>query len=156
MYYIGYGSNFKEAQVKERTPNARFVCIACIHDKQVVFRGNDEWGYYADLIDKSGSKAVVAVYEFSEADFALMDKYERVAEGCYHRESCPVVLRSGEEVDGILYKMNENKGFHVGQPRDEYVGRLAYGFIDKGIGLNVLEALLNYNRAEMLAEGVVV
>lgn len=150
MYYIGYGSNLKDEQMKSRVPGARFVCMTTMPDKQVVFRGTEEWGYYADMIDMAGSRAVVAVYEFSDDDFDLMDKFEHVDDGFYYRDTCACILSSGETVEGVFYKMAEDKGFTVGPPRDEYVGRIAYGFVNKGVDLKELTSILQYNRMELL------
>lgn len=155
MIYAAYGSNFGKEQMKRRVPNARPIEAGWITCCKVVFRGDDKWGYFADLkfTDDPTDKTLVFLYEMDEEDFALMDKYEQVAEGRYYRKEidCEGIYMPFCEYRAIVYKMREdNKDrYKVGRPSYEYIGRVARGLYDRRLPMSELKEMLDYNEWEL-------
>ena len=120
MYYFGYGSNFNHKQMNKRCRNAKYIGLGIISGKNLVFRGRNDIGYYADIIDDNSKYVQVAVWNIDENDFYMLDLYEQVSDGLYKRKKCECMLQDGSDiVKGIYYKMNDK--FTVGEPSDSYI-----------------------------------
>ncbi len=78
MLYFAYGSNLDPAQMVERCPGHRVVGVATLFDHRLQFRGHSEdWGgAVATLVPSHGSAVWGMIYDLSEENLEVLDRYE--------------------------------------------------------------------------------
>ena len=77
------------AQMRERCPSARFVCIAKLQDHALAFtrRSRNRDCGVADVVSVEGCEVWGVVYEIDDADLANLDRREGVNSGAYVRRN---------------------------------------------------------------------
>lgn len=120
MNYIAYGSNMVQEQMAYRCPDARLIGMGYLPGARLEF-------YLHATVERSqinGAHVPVAVWEISEADEAMLDRYEGFP-SYYVKAERTVHMTDGSEIKGMIYLMNQKR---VAPPtRDYYEGiRRAY------------------------------
>lgn len=78
MLYFAYGSNMDWAQMRERCPSARFVCVAKLQGHRMAFTRRSQIRNcgVADAVPDPRRDVWGVVYEISERDTANLDASE--------------------------------------------------------------------------------
>lgn len=103
MLYFAYGSNMDWAQMKKRSPSAKFFCIAKLKDHCLAFtrKSSSRGGGSADAIPEQGRNVWGVVYQIEEPDFQSLDRAEDIvpgrAENGYTRQERQVYANGDEE-----------------------------------------------------------
>ena len=117
MNYIAYGSNMVQEQMAYRCPDARLIGMGYLPGARLEF-------YLHATVERSqinGAPVPVAVWEISEADEAMLDRYEGFP-SYYVKAERTVHMTDGSEIKGMIYLMNQKR---VSPPtRDYYDGIL--------------------------------
>ncbi|MDR3502950.1 MAG: gamma-glutamylcyclotransferase [Legionella sp.] len=129
MLYFAYGSNLNIEQMVKRCPDSMPIKRLKIDDFRLVFRG------VADIEYQQGASVEGALWEISQADEDVLDRYEGVDLYLYSKEYFDY---NGEEV--LCYTMNENG---IMPPNDYYAHVIRVGFNDFDIPHDTLDAALN-------------
>jgi gamma-glutamylcyclotransferase (GGCT)/AIG2-like uncharacterized protein YtfP len=118
MYYFAYGSNMNWPQMQRRCPSARFVCVARLANYQFGITRHSrlrDCGT-ANVFLADGNEVWGTVYEVSEADLAILDRFE---DG-YRREILPVcAFANGKQPLNALVYIAEIEN-DVPRPSAEY------------------------------------
>lgn len=132
MYYFAYGSNLNQKQMRQRCPDSKPRFVAILPNYKLVFSGwSRQWrGGVATIKFLRGEKAWGAVYEISERDLRLLDKYEGYP-GNYHRMKVTVFDEDGKAVEVWTYiKAGQ---LEESEPSAEYLAIIQQGCRDWGI-----------------------
>ena len=132
MYYFAYASNLNRKQVSERCPDAKPRFTATLPNFKLVFTGwSREWhGGKASIKPFKGEKVMGGVYEVSEKDLRLLDKYEGYP-NIYNRREVFVFPEEGEAVKAVTYIKVEQS--EETKPSPEYIATIQQGYRDWGI-----------------------
>lgn len=132
MLYFAYGSNMERFQLKRLCPKAKFVTAAILADYELTFSGNSPmWGGgIADIRERSGKTVEGVVWEISEAERKVLDKYEGYPTLYLHKE-IQVRTRAGKAITAFTYVM-ANPG-HPMIPSKRYKQLLISGAEEHGL-----------------------
>ena len=132
MYYFAYASNLGHKQMSERCPDAKPRFIATLPNYKLIFTGwSRNWhGGVASIKPFKGDKVIGGVYEISERDLRLLDKYEGYP-SIYNRREVVVFPEEGEAVKAVTYIKVEQS--EETKPSPEYVATIQQGYRDWGI-----------------------
>ena len=132
MYYFAYDSNLIKKQVKERCPDSKPMFVATLPNYKLVFIGwARRWrGGVASIKPFRGEKVLGAIYELSERDLKLLDKYDGYADS-YHRLNVTVFDEDGKPVEAVTYIKSGQ--LEETQPSREYLAIIQQGYKDWGL-----------------------
>jgi gamma-glutamylcyclotransferase (GGCT)/AIG2-like uncharacterized protein YtfP len=121
--YAAYGSNMDPAQMAHRCPHSPLQGTGWLEGWRLTFGGEDiGWeGALATVVEGSGQRVFVALYEITEADEAALDRWDGVTLGYYRKSKVRVSTVDGD-VLAWLYVLNDYEG---GLPSARYLGILA-------------------------------
>lgn len=104
VYYFAYGANLSKKQMRERCPDCKPKFIATLPNYKLIFTGwSRQWrGGTASIKAARGEKVFGAVYEVSEKDLRLLDKYEGYP-ATYNRVKVLVFDEDGTAVETFTY-----------------------------------------------------
>ena len=134
-YYIAYGSNLSEEQMKVRCPDARPAGMAVLWDMKLVFR------FHATIEPCIGETVPVLVWEISEADERNLDRYEAFP-SYYRKEEKEIQMTSfrgkdPRKITAMVYIMND--GRPASTPMKEYYDVLDRAYTRFGFNRALLE-----------------
>ncbi len=139
ILYVAYGSNLNKQQMKARCRDAKLYATGTINDYELQFKGMPN-GSYATIAPKKGGSVPVAVWEISQRDELMLDRYEGYPSH-YFKRDIPVQTDAGE-INAMVYIMNLRMGFGLPSPR--YYLTVYNGYRDCGLDIDVLEnAVIN-------------
>ena len=148
--YFAYGSNIPTRHMQARCPQARNPRRAVLDGYQLEFAG------CADVWPTEGASVPGVVWEVTEACMRSLDRYEGCGfnpwgrDGFYRRTWCRVRLDNGQDVQAVVYVMNEpERRRHL--PSSYYVGVLAEGYVEFKLDDAVLYAAVE--RIQSALEG---
>ena len=101
MKYIAYGSNMVQEQMAYRCPDAKLIGTGYISGARLEF-------YLHATVEKTGdmgNRVPVAVWEINAHDEKSLDRYEGFP-SYYVKETWPVHMDDGSEIEGMIYIMN--------------------------------------------------
>jgi gamma-glutamylcyclotransferase (GGCT)/AIG2-like uncharacterized protein YtfP len=125
MYYFAYGSNLNKKQMKERCPNSKMVGSVILQGYKLLFRNyENSLPGYLTIQQNNDSEVPIGVYEISENDEKLLDKYEGVKKQFYRKEIITLKFIH-KSIRGLIYIMN-NVQKH--KPTDEYYNKVKTGY----------------------------
>lgn len=136
-YYIAYGSNLNIPQMRMRCPGARIIGTSVIEDYQLLFKGS-KTGSYLTIEPTEGAEVPVVIWEVTETDEKVLDRYEGYPNFYYKKEMTLDIkgIRTGKvrRRDAFVYIMHEER--ELGIPSWYYVntcldGYRAFGFDEK-------------------------
>jgi gamma-glutamylcyclotransferase (GGCT)/AIG2-like uncharacterized protein YtfP len=121
--YAAYGSNMDPAQMARRCPHSPRRGTGWLEEWRLTFGGAElGWdGALATVVEASGQRVFVALYEMNEADEAALDMWDGVTLGYYRQAKVRVATEEGD-VLAWLYVLN---GYEGGLPSARYLGILA-------------------------------
>lgn len=132
MDYFAYASNLSRKQMKERCPNSRPKFKAVLPNYKLIFSGwsRQSRGGKASIKPFQGDKVNGAVYDISERDLRLLDRYESYPE-VYDHLNVLVITEDGEAIKAVTYIMRKQS--EESQPSREYLSVIQQGYRDWGI-----------------------
>ena len=134
MKYIAYGSNMVQEQMAFRCPNAKLIGMGYIEGAQLEF-------YLHATVERTGKKrnrVPVAVWEISRSDEISLDRYEGVAGGYYIKETWPVVMNDGSQIEGMIYIM---KMIRQAPPYQDYYQGICSAYRKLGLSSKIRTVL---------------
>lgn len=152
-YYLAYGSNLNQEQMRYRCPNAQPVGTVQLEGWRLIFRGSGT-GNYLTIEPAPGYSVPVAVWAVTKADEAALDRYEGFPV-FYRKETLPITytgLKTAQErqVEAFVYLMND--GHPAGLPTTRYMDTCAEGYRDFGFDTGALLEARTYTREVMALE----
>ena len=138
-YYIAYGIDICQEQMKRKCPDAELIGKAMLKDYALEFHGA------VSVIPQKDTQVPVLIWKISEADEIRLDICKGIYEGIYQKETC------GTEVDdriifGIIYM---NHSSQVSLPKISYIQKIIHGYEQNGMDVNYIqEAVLKTLHAE--------
>lgn len=141
-YYLAYGSNLNEKQMKRRCPDATKVGTSFIDGYRLMFKGS-KTGAYLTIEKAKGHKVPVGVWLVSGQDLASLDVYEGYP-SFYYRKWVNVPFENKNATQGkinaLVYIMHEDR--KLACPTKFYVDTYLEGYEDFGFDKRfLLEAL---------------
>ena len=132
MYYFAYASNLNRQQMRERCPDAKPRFTATLPNFKLIFTGwSRSWhGGVASIRPLRGEKVAGAVYEISDRDLRLLDKYEGYP-AIYNRREVVVFTEDGEPTKVVTYIKIEQS--EETKPSPEYIATIQQGYREWGI-----------------------
>ena len=101
--YFAFGSNMNQARMKERLDWAPPRRAAFLKHYRLRFDKISEDGGKANIRPHVGSIVEGVLYLLGEKDLLLLDRFEGVAEGHYHRNSVEVMSKPGGLCKVVTY-----------------------------------------------------
>ncbi len=96
--YFAYGSNMVEAQMTRRCPTARILGRAILrHYRFSIFRSG-----FATVVPARGGSVHGLLWRLSPRDERVLDAYEEIEKGIYHRAVLPVEAE-GQVIPALIY-----------------------------------------------------
>jgi len=121
--YAAYGSNMDPAQMALRCPHSPQRGTGWLEGWRLTFGGADiGWeGAMATVVEESGARVFVVLYEVSEQDERALDSWDGVTLGYYRKIKVRVEALDGDLLTW-LYVLDAYEG---GLPSARYIGILA-------------------------------
>jgi len=118
--------------MQERCPDAKPKFTATLPNHKLIFTGwSRSWhGGVASIRPLRGEKVAGAVYEISERDLRLLDKYEGYP-NIYNRREVVVFSEDGEPIKAVTYIKIEQS--EETKPSPEYIATIQQGYREWGI-----------------------
>lgn len=153
-YYLAYGSNLNQQQMKTRCPDATLVGTAVLEGFELLFKGNKN-EFYLTVEPCEDSQVPLGVWQVSEADEQALDEYEDYPALYYKKQLClPVRLfedSTYQKLDCFLYIMHER--FSLGQPSEDYLKNCMQGYTDFHFDTHLLTKACKRSHPDALAFG---
>ncbi|MCL4286057.1 MAG: gamma-glutamylcyclotransferase [Thermoleophilia bacterium] len=143
-YYFAYGSNLNRADMVTRCPSAKPLTTALLAGWRLTFRG------VADVEPAVDRSVHGALWRLLDADVGALDRYEG-APSLYARRIVEVETESGP-LEAMTYVMASDD--YLGLPSAWYFERIARGYRDWGLPLDVLRAALAATGDELAGRGI--
>lgn len=140
-YYLAYGSNLNLEQMKVRCSGAVPVGTTNLKNYRLVYKGSCDEFAYLTLKKAKGELVPVAIYEITEYDEALLDRYEGYP-SLYHKKYMLFKINRSLKL-GLIYIMNRQFDYHI--PSEEYVESCNIGYDDFGFDKTILDEAYNYS-----------
>jgi gamma-glutamylcyclotransferase (GGCT)/AIG2-like uncharacterized protein YtfP len=125
--YFAYGSNLWPEQMQHRCPGHRIIGPGRLSGYRWIISKRG----YANIVKSLSDEVQGVVYEITESDERILDRYEGVEIGSYGKAMMLVTI--GKQVHGCLVYVDPIE--EEGNPRHEYIDR-----INKGIAASQLPA----------------
>ena len=143
-YYIAYGSNTLEEQMKRRCPDSRLIGTAMLDGFELQFQGT------ATVVPKQGAWTPVLIWEISELDEIRLDVCEGVHNGVYRKEMQEIQI-GGKIISGMMYVKNDGK---ISPPKNDYAQRIFQGYVQHNMNVKYLnDAILKAFYAWLESQG---
>ena len=136
IYYLSYGSNLNQEQMKNRCSDARVLGKVIMPGFRLIFRG------VADFCQDKNSDLCLGVWKISRNDEERLDEYEGVRGGLYRKIYWTMSINS-KKIPALIYQMNRS---NINLPADSYLETIKNGFEDFRFDLNFLEESLVYTK----------
>lgn len=124
-YYLAYGSNLNKGQMAHRCPDAEPIGTAILEDHKLVFRRG-----FLTVEPEKGSQVPLGVWLISKADEKALDRYEGYPT-FYRKQTSRVMMSTGEEVEALIYIMQDGHPLQV--PSDYYFYTVYHGYTEFGM-----------------------
>ncbi|MCX7603953.1 MAG: gamma-glutamylcyclotransferase [Bryobacteraceae bacterium] len=132
MPYFAYGSNLSRSQMEKRLGRVPPARAARLEGWRLAFnkRGRP---VYANIVRHAGGAVWGVLYECTEAELAVMDRYEGVAGGHYRRIVVEVETEDGGRLAAITYEACPQSVTEEHPPPPEYAARILQGAAEHGL-----------------------
>jgi len=122
--YAAYGSNMDPAQMADRCPYSPQRGSGWLEGWRLTFGGEEiGWeGAVATIVQDSGERVFVVLYDLSETDEAALDRWDAAATLDYYRKLRVRIATLDGETLAWLYVLNAYEG---GLPSARYLGIMA-------------------------------
>ena len=121
-YYLAYGSNLNEHQMKYRCPNAVKVGTLMLDDYQLEFR------VFLTIVPHKGAQVPIGVWLVNEEDEKSLDRYEGYPT-FYRKEYIEIEIEDRKE-QALVYIMNDVR--KIAPPTRQYMYTCMEGYKNFG------------------------
>ncbi len=131
-WYFAFGSNMSSKRIKDRIGRFPERVPGLLNDFKLVFnkkagRNADAEGY-ASVVPAAGSKVEGILYQLTDDEFKVLNRYEGVSSGHYQRDNVEVIRTdNNERVDAIIYVACARYVSDKLKPSREYLNYLLEG-----------------------------
>ena len=132
VYYFAYGSNLSKTQMKERCPGAKALFAATLPNYKLVFVAwsRERKSATATIRPFRGERVNGGVYELTETDARVLDRFEGVPATCT-RVNVTVFDDSHRPIEAFTYIKTGQEA--EGKPSEEYLRLIREGYLDWGL-----------------------
>lgn len=123
--YFAYGSNMDSKQMNQRCPENRLIGKAILPGYRWVITRRG----YANVLPSQQDAVEGVLFEISEGDEALLDRYEGVDQGSYFKRTVRV-LHNGQVRQAMIYVDPVEE---EGTAKKEYIHRINEAVGDAGL-----------------------
>jgi gamma-glutamylcyclotransferase len=128
--YFAYGSNMSPAQLAERCPSVRFLCVAKLENYRLAFTrhsANRGCGV-ADIVPAPGQAVWGVLFELSEDDLKVLDRFEGANQSppAYQRVNVQVSTENGQSFNALTYEVAAKSAVPL-RPDKRYLGLILEG-----------------------------
>ena len=134
-FYIAYGSNLHQEQMRYRCPDATIYGTGVVKNYSLTFWGNARGCGVATILPDAQTDVPVAVWKISASDERNLDRYEGYPH-LYRKENIEVAMDDGTTLTGIVYLMNQGVAT---EPSSYYYSTIVHGYQNFGFDLAFLE-----------------
>ena len=149
-YYIAYGSNLNISQMRMRCPRARIIGTSVIEDYQLLFKGS-KTGSYLTIEPMEGVEVPVVIWEVTETDEKVLDRYEGYPNFYYKKEMnldiTGIKTKKVRRRDAFVYIMHEER--KLGIPTSAYIRTCVDGYRQFGFDLKHLRKAMDISEREV-------
>jgi len=139
-YYLAYGSNLQEQNLKVYCPSAKFLGVTILYDYALYFKGSCNNYSYLTIEKQPGSYVPVAIYEISENEINILDKYENYP-NLYQKKLLDIELYK-KSLRVMTYIIRPEYEYHL--PSIDYLTPCIKGYQDLSFDKQVLiDAIIN-------------
>lgn len=142
MYYIAYGSNLNERQMKRRCPSAKKIGTAVLKDYRLLFKGS-RTGNYLTVESAPGHEVPVGVWQIMKEDEIALDHYEGYPV-LYYKKQFLLDCSDGKRHRCMAYIMYEDH--IIGVPSLLYARICQEGYHDFGFDIAYLLEAIRYSK----------
>jgi gamma-glutamylcyclotransferase (GGCT)/AIG2-like uncharacterized protein YtfP len=139
-YYFAYGSNADAQRLENRIKRKIKGERAELKDYSLHFsKDNTLTDAYADIIKKPGEVVYGVLYELTDKEIKILDKFEGIGvkgDESYARKVMKV-LSNGKLYVAFAYIMSNKRNFE--QPKDEYLEHIIKGFKEHGFNQTIID-----------------
>ncbi|HEV2087316.1 MAG TPA: gamma-glutamylcyclotransferase family protein [Cryptosporangiaceae bacterium] len=121
--YAAYGTNMDPTRMRERCPQSPFAGTGWLEGWRLTF-GGEEYGWegaLSTIVEEPGARVFVALYDVSEFDEPLLDRWEGTDQDLNRKIRARVETLEGDQL-AWLYVLNLYEG---GLPSARYLGLIA-------------------------------
>ena len=127
-YYIAYGIDICEEQMKRKCPDAELIGKAMLKNYALEFKG------VASVVPQKDMQVPVLIWKISEADEIRLDICKGIYEGIYQKKTCSIEL-DDRIIFGIIYT---NHSSQVSLPKISYIQKMIHGYEQNGMDVNYI------------------
>ncbi len=123
-HYAAYGSNLDPGRMRAYCPHSPMVGTGWLEGWRLTFAGEDELGWegaVSTIVESSGDRVFVALYDVHPWDEAQLDEVEGVTSGFYRKLHLRVATLDGD-VTAWVYVYS---GYEGGLPTAWYLTEIA-------------------------------
>lgn len=139
-YYLAYGSNLSEHNLRSYCPNAKLKGTTILENYCLYFKGSYNNYSYLTIEKQAGSYVPVAIFEIPTEEIITLDKYENYP-NLYRKKFIDVKLHDST-LRVMTYIIRPEYGYHL--PSVQYITVCARGYqsfmFDKEI---LIDAIIN-------------
>lgn len=129
IFYFAYGSNISEYRMRnERNINFKSRKFAILENYKLVFNKvskNNVYLGFANIIQSPKNIVEGALYEISDSDLKVIDKFEGFPKH-YYRQTIEVIC-DGKKLEAIVYIANSEMIRENIKPDKKYLGYILEG-----------------------------
>lgn len=123
--HFAYGSNLWRKQMKDRCSDHRVIGNGVLKSYRWIISRRG----YANIIKSSTDEVHGVIYEISESDEVILDRWEGVQSGAYRKEVMRVEFE-GQSRECLVYVDPVEE---EGKPKQEYIERINKGISDSNM-----------------------
>lgn len=143
-YYFAYGSNLNLIQMFYRCRDSEIIGDTVLENYRLVFKGSKDSLGYLTIEPCKGASVPIGIFKISPRDELMLDLYEGVPTlYCKKRMS---VSYNSEEINGLIYIMNHEYGYHT--PSDKYIEVCKDGYTYFDFNPAVIEEALTVTKSQ--------
>jgi hypothetical protein len=151
-YFAAYGADLNKKQMEERCPGARVAGTSVIEGYCLLFKGGLP-NSYLTIKRKKGGSVPVGVWEVTEAQEGILDRYEKCP-ALYRKEEFRLPVTDGQtgevrQLDVFAYIMVNNRKACL--PLQKYYLACLEGYRDFGFDEKPLYEAYEYTRELVFA-----
>ena len=137
-YYLAYGSNLNERQMRYRCPNAKKVGTLMLDDYQLEFR------QFLTIVPHKGGQVPIGVWLVDKTDEYYLDRYEGYPT-FYRKEYIEIEVEDKKE-QALVYIMNDVR--KVAPPSNQYMLTCIEGYNNFKFDIKYLKEALERSKQE--------
>ena len=143
MYYLAYGSNMSEEQMKIRCPRAKIIGTGTLKDWRLMFKGTEPLvTTYATIEQWQGYQVPFVLWEITRKHEMRLDSYEGVRSKCYYKKYIDVEV-DGKKYNALVYVKDESEPVNIAS--QHYTAVLWEAYDKFGFDMKILDEAMGFS-----------